>query len=232
MVTASMKHVARATGVALLLTIGLGIITSVFVSGDINVNVNADAREIIDAMRGAAGRVYGKAWIGAGLAALDAFIAAGLYLLVRQRAPFAALASLLVAVLAAALSLDVAAATLNAANLLESRALANTLNPGEVEMLLTALVATDYSVFHLGTVVNAAAKAGFFALLLVSRRVPRPLAGWGLFASLFVVTGIVGRDFIGALGHNAISIAFILCNLVAYLALGLYLTIRGVRVTQ
>ena len=71
--------------------------------------------------------------------------------------------------------------------------------------------------------------AGFFLLFLKSALIPRLIAGWGLFASLFVGVTIVARDFIPLLGDGAITAAFMISNLVAIIATGIYLSIYGVR---
>ena len=62
-----------------------------------------------------------------------------------------------------------------------------------------------------------------------SRRIPALIAGWGLFASLFVAATIVLRDFIPFLGNGVITIAFMLANLITLIAMSSYLTIWGVR---
>ena len=77
--------------------------------------------------------------------------------------------------------------------------------------------------------VAPAGKAGFFYLFVKSRLIPTVIAAWGVFASLFVVIVIVARDFLPALGHGGVTLAFMVSNLVALLATGLYLAIRGVR---
>jgi len=98
-------------------------------------------------------------------------------------------------------------------------------------LMLSGLQATsDYTSFHLSLVLSSAAMAGFFYLFLKSGFIPKLIAGWGVFASLFVVVTIVARDFIPVLGHNSITAAFMLCNLIAMVATGLYLGIKGVRI--
>ena len=101
--------------------------------------------------------------------------------------------------------------------------------PDQLRALLVGALAGDYTSFHLGLVVNACAKAGFFALFVRTRRIAAPIAWWGLIASLYVAIAIVGRDFIAALGRDAVTVGFMVGNLVAHVALGLYLVTRGVR---
>jgi hypothetical protein len=71
--------------------------------------------------------------------------------------------------------------------------------------------------------------AGFFWLFFKSRQIPAVIAGWGVFASLFVAGSIVLRDFIPALGHSSVTMAFMLSNLVALFSTSIYLAARGVR---
>ena len=54
-------------------------------------------------------------------------------------------------------------------------------------------------------------------------------AAWRVFASLFIAITIVARNLIPALGENAITGAFMISNLIAIIALGLYLGIKGTR---
>ena len=219
------RRIARATGGALLATIAIGIAASLLVTGGININLNADA----DNMMSAGSRVYAKAYIAAGLALVDLFAAVGLYLLLRNSGSLLALWCLVAALAAAGLDLAGALDTLQIANLLGSERLAAVAPGVELRALLVGLVTSDYTAFHLRLVISAAAKAGFFWLFVRSRLVPLPIAWWGVAASLYVVVAIVGRDFIDALGHGAVTMSFILGNLVAHLALGLYLAIKGVR---
>ena len=96
--------------------------------------------------------------------------------------------------------------------------------------MLAGLQATsDYTSFHLGLVLSSFAMAGFFFLFLKSALIPRLIAGWGLFASLFVGVTIVARDFIPILGQEAVTAAFMISNLVGIIATSIYLSIYGVR---
>lgn len=224
--------VARATGAALLLIIVFGIIGSVFVADGININLNPDTRETLDQMRTAVDRVYGRVHITTAIAILELLVAAGLYLLVRDHAPLVGLLSLLTSVLAVTMSLVAIAGTLAIANTLASDSLGNTLNATQLEPILAAFTITEYSAFHLGVVLNATGKAGFFWLLARFRLIASPIAWWGFAASVYVVSMMVGRDFIDALGSGAITLSFMLGNLIALLALGVYLSLRGVRASM
>ena len=97
-------------------------------------------------------------------------------------------------------------------------------------MMLTGLQATfDYTSFHLSLVLASAANAAFFWLFWRSEMIPRLISGWGVFASLFVASAIVIRDFIPIVGHFGVTASFMLSNLIALVATGLYLLIKGVR---
>jgi hypothetical protein len=101
---------------------------------------------------------------------------------------------------------------------------------GEERLLLAGLQATtDYTSFHLSLILSSAANVGFFILFLRSGGLPKIIAGWGVFASLFVVAVLVLRDFIPVLGGDVVTAAFMISNLTALIALGVYLTIKGVR---
>lgn len=222
------KQVARLTGAALLGLIGLGVLAGILVSGDININMSLDAARIIDNMATAEGRVYGKAWIAAGSGLVSLLIAVGLYTQLRGHGPVVALWSLLVAATGTIFALQSGLETLKIATVLSSDSMAAV--PAEaLRSLQVAFLAGDYAAFHLSLVINSVAMAGFFWLFIRSRAIPAPIALWGLFASCFVTFTIVARDFIPVLGHSAITISFILSNLIAQLALGLYLLVRGVR---
>ena len=65
-------------------------------------------------------------------------------------------------------------------------------------------VTSDYTSFHLSLVASSLGKLGFFWLLLTGARLmPVWLAGWGVFASAFVATAIVTRDFRAADGERS-----------------------------
>ena len=70
---------------------------------------------------------------------------------------------------------------------------------------------------------------GFFWLFLRSGQIPRLIAGWGVFASLFVASAIVLRDFIPAAGDFRVTAAFMVSNLIALLSASIYLAVKGVR---
>ncbi|MGB5723761.1 MAG: DUF4386 family protein, partial [Parasphingorhabdus sp.] len=153
----------------------------------------------------------------------------GLFLLLRKSGQLLAAWSLLVSVTAAIFSLLGAIFALNAAEIAGDPAYQNIASESQ-RLLLAGLQATsNYTSFHLGLVFSSAAMAGFFYLFLRSALIPGIIAGWGLFASLFVATTIVARDFIPLLGHEAITGAFMISNLVAIVATGIYLSIHGVR---
>lgn len=220
---------ARVTGIALLSLIGSGIAGAVFVSHGIDINLSADVTATATAMLEAEQRLKAKAYLGCVGFGLDLLVSIGLYQLVRRQSPLLASWSLLMSAGSALLVFLGSVFAMNAAMLAGNSAF-QTLASSDERLLLTAIQATsDYTSFHLSLVLSSAAKAGFFFLLLKSGKVPSLLAGWGVFASLLVATTMVARDFAPALGHNAVTATFMLCNLIAIVGLGLFLTVRGIR---
>lgn len=226
-----MQGVARCVGWALLATIGFGILGAVFIAQGIDINMSADIAATAENMLAAETRLRAKAYMGVFLFGLGALVSVGFYLLLRNTGPLLAGWSLFVSLAASILILLGAVFAMNAAQIAGNAAY-TTLTDASGRLMLTRLQATsDYTSFHLGLVLSSAANAGFFYLLLKSGLIPKIIAGWGLFASLFVVVMIVGRDFIPALGHNGLTAVFIVANLIALVSTGLYLSIKGVRQT-
>lgn len=223
------QGVARTVGWALLASIGFGVLGAIFVFQGIDINMSADVAGTAENMLEAELRVRAKAYIGAFMFGVEALISIGLYLLLRNAGPLLAGWSLLVSLASSVLILLGAMFAMNVAQIAGNEAY-NTVTDEAGRLALTSLqVTSDYTSFHLGLILSSAANAGFFYLFLKSGLIPKIIGAWGLFASLFVVTMIVGRDFIPALGHNGLTAAFMVSNLIALISLGLYLGIRGVR---
>jgi hypothetical protein len=220
--------IARWVGWSMIATIIVGATTAMFLASGIDINLSADVSATAEAMLGAEERLRGKAYLGSLVFALDVLIGVGLYLLLRKTGPLLAGWSLIFGLMASLLMLLGAVFALNAAEIAGDRAYQAMAD--DSRLLLASLQATsDYTSFHLGLVMSSFAKAGFFYLFLKSDLIPKLIAGWGIFASLFVGSTIVARDFIPALGDSTITMAFMVSNLIAVLATGLYLGIRGVR---
>lgn len=220
--------IARWVGWSMIATIIVGATTAMALASGIDINLSADVAATAEAMLGAEDRLRGKAYLGALSFGLDVIIAFGLFLLLRSTSPLIAGWSLFVGLVASLLMLLGAVFALNAAEIAGDPAYQSMAQ--ETRLLLASLQATsDYTSFHLGLVMASFAKAGFFYLFLKSGLIPKLISGWGIFASLFVGTTIVARDFIPALGDGTITTAFMISNLIALLATGLYLGIRGVR---
>lgn len=220
---------ARIVGMSLLATIFLGMIGAFTVSKGIDINLSADVAAVSEAMLEAEQRLQAKAYLGLLLFILQMVFLSGLFILLRGYGAVLALTSLFVGVAAAILGLLGAVFAMNAAQFAGNAAYVEMVN-GQQRGMLAALQATsDYTSFHLGLVLSSLSNAGFFVLLLSSGLISRLISGWGIFASFFVALTIVARDFIPILGNNAITMAFMLSNLVALIATGLYLTIGGVR---
>jgi len=225
----NLQRVARSVGWSLLATIILGILTAIFISGGIDVNMSADITGTAENMLEAETRLRAKAYLGLLSFALEALICVGFYLLLRKSSALLAGWSLFVKLAAASLILLGAVFAMNAAQI-GSNDVFTSLTDESGRLRLSALQATsDYTSFHLGLILSSAANAGFFYLFLKSNLIPKLIAGWGVFASLFVAITIVARDFIPMLGHNGITAAFMLSNLIALVSLGLYLGLKGVR---
>ncbi len=220
---------ARRVGWALLATIVFGIIAAMFVAQGIDINMSADVVATAENMLEAELRLKAKAYIGTFIFALGALVSVGLYLLLRKSGPLLAGWSLFVSLAASILILLGSVFAMNAAQIAGNEAY-NLLTDEAGKLTLLGLQATsDYTSFHLGLILSSAAMAGFFYLFFKSGLIPKIISGWGLFASLFVVFMIVARDFIPILGHNGLTAAFMVSNLIALVSTGLYLGIRGVR---
>lgn len=223
------KQIARTTGIALLSLIALGIVKAMTVSQGIDVNLNADIAGTAAAMMEAETALRAKAYLSILGFGLDLLVSLGLFLLLARSGLLTAGWTLLAGLTAALLSLLGGVFTMNAA-LLASNSGFTELGTEAERTLLTGLqAASDYTSFHLGLILSSIAMAGFFWLFLKSKNIPQPLAAFGLFATLFVAFTISFRDFAPMLGGSIVTAAFMLCNLIALVSLGLYLTIWGVR---
>lgn len=223
------KPLARWVGGAMLVSIGIGITGAIIVANGININLTADVTATAENMLKAKTRLEGKAYLALLTFGLEVLISLGLYMLLRAHGQLLAGWCLLTGLGASVLSLLGAMFAMNAAQIAGNAAYA-TLTDADGRLLLAGLQATsEYTSFHLSLVLSSVSMAGFFALLLRSGLIPKILAGFGTFASLFVAVTIVTRDFIPALGHGNITTAFMVCNLLALVSTALYLVIKGVR---
>ncbi len=220
------QTIACTTGIGLLVSIVIGIISSIFISKGIDINLSADVLATAEKMLEAEGRLRAKAYMGILSLCISAIVSVGLYLLLRNTGQLLAGASLFLSLVAAVLMFLGSVFAMNAAEFASN--VAYTLS--DDKLMLASLQATsDYTSFHLGLVISSLSMAGFFFLFLKSSLIPKLIAGWGVFASVFVATAIVVRDFIPALGSNAITGAFMVSNLIALITLGVYLAFKGVR---
>lgn len=220
---------AKLTGASLLASIIIGIIGAMTLNKGIDVNLSADVEATARSMLDAEMRLRAKAYLGLVLLGLNLVFIFGLYTLLRKDGPLLALWSVGAGLFASALGLLGLVAAMNAAHLAGAEAF-QSLATGEQRLLLAGVQAvTDYTSFHLSLILSSAANAGFFVLFLRSGGLPKIIAGWGVFASLFVAAAIMLRDFIPLLGSDIITAAFMVSNLIALIAAGLYLTVKGVR---
>ncbi len=219
----------RTAGWSLLVMIIVGILTAIFVTDGIDINLSADVSATATNMLEAESRLRAKAYLSCLTFGLEALFAVCLYLLLRQSGAVLATWGLLISVAGAVLVLLGAVFSMNAAEIASNVAYSGGANEDQ-RLMLTSLQATSsYTSFHLGLVISTFGKAIFFYLFYRSGLIPKIIAGWGLFASLFVSSAVVARDFIPALANNSITAAFMLSNLIALVSTGLYLSIRGVR---
>lgn len=220
---------ARGVGITFLIGIIVGIVTAIFISAGIDINTSADIQATAENMMSAESRLHAKAYIGILGLLLEVIASVGLFLLLCRYGPLLGWTALALSLIAATLILLGAVSAMNAAEIASNTAFLAALDPEAQIALLRVQVTQDYTSFHLSLLITTMAKAIFFYLFLKSALIPKLIAGWGLFASVLVVTIIILRDFIPALGSDTITIAFMVSNLVALIATGLYLTIKGVR---
>ncbi len=223
------KRLGRYAGFALLGSIIVGILAAIFVSQNIDINMSADVVATAENMLEEEMRLRAKAYIALLTFALEAIVSVGFFMLLRKFGPLLAGWSLLVSLSASVLMLLGAVFAMNAAEFASNSAYTIMTNDAQRLMLIGLQATSDYTSFHLGLIISSAANVGFFYLFFKSGLMPKLIAAWGVFASSFVVTMIIARDFIPMLGHNTVTTAFILSNLIALVATGLYLSIKGVR---
>lgn len=226
------QTLGRWVGWSILATLIIGFSSAFLIADGIDINLTADVKATAQNMLEAELRLRAKAYIAALTFALDGLVSIGLFLLLRKSGQLLAAWCLLVSVTAAIFSLLGAMFALNAAEIAGDPAYQNIANEMQRLMLAGLQATSNYTSFHLGLVLSSFAMAGFFYLFLKSALIPRVIAGWGLFASLFVGVTIVARDFIPILGHETITATFMISNLVAIVATGIYLSIHGVRTSH
>ena len=220
---------ARTVGICWLATILIGALGALTVGQGIDINLSANVVATATNMLEAETALRAKAYIALLVFILEVVICIGLFLLLRATNYLAAASSMAIGVAAALLVLTGAVFNMNAAEIAGDAAYQE-LADDRLRLLLTGLQATsDYTSFHLGLVLSSLSKAGFAWLFWRSGLIPKLIAGWDLFAFFFVAVAIVARDFIPIIGHSAVTAAFMASNLIALLATGLYLAIKGVR---
>lgn len=221
---------ARTVGCSQLLLIVLGIATSMLVSQGIDINLSADVEATARNMLDAELRLRAKAYLACLSFALSTIVSVGLFLLLQSHGRLLASSALVISLAGALLSLLGAVFAMNVAEIASAAAYSSITSEAQRLMLAGMQATSDYTSFHLGLVISSAANAGFFYLFLRSQWIPMLIAVWGIFASVLVVMAIVGRDFVPALGQASVTISFMAANLIALIALSLYLGIKGVRV--
>jgi len=220
------QRIARIAGWSIFGTIIVGICTSIFVSNGIDVNLTADIAGTAENMLEAETRLRAKAYLGALAFALTCLTSVAFLILLRKHHLLLSGWSFTLTIIGAVLSLLGAVYAMNVAEIASHSAFTDNSD----RLSLASLQATsDYTAFHLGLVIGTLGNAGFFYAFLRSRLLPNFIAAWGVFASLYVVTIIVARDFIPTLGNDLITMAFMVCNLIALVATAAYLSFKGIR---
>jgi Domain of unknown function (DUF4386) len=223
------KALARIVGLSLLATILVGMLSALTVGQGIDINLSADVVATARNMLEAEAALRAKSYIALLVFALEVVIGAGLFLLLRKSGPLLAAWSLIIGLGAALLVLMGAVFNLNAAEIAGNVAYTELADEKQRLLLMGLQATSDYTSFHLGLILTSVGNAGFAYLFLRSGLIPKLIAGWGVFAFSFVAIAIVARDFIPIIGHSAVTLSFMASNLIALVALGLYLAIKGVR---
>lgn len=223
------KTIARIVGWSLLASILVGAFSAFTVGEGIDINLSADVVATAQNMLESEAQLRAKSYIALVTFGLAVVTGVGLFLLLRHSGELLAGSSLVVGLGASLLVLMGAVFGLNAAEIAGDIAYSE-LADEKQRLLLAGLQATsDYTSFHLGLILTSISNAGFFYLFLRSGLIPKLIAGWGVFAFLFVASMIVGRDFVPALGHIYVTAAFMVSNMIALISAGLYLATKGVR---
>lgn len=226
---AEMKRIGQYSGWAMLASLVVGVTSAVFITHGIDINMTADVKATAENMLNAEQRLRAKAYSGVLLFALDIIVSFGFFLLLQNYGRLMSGWSLLMALGGSTVMLLGAVNAMTAAEIAGDSAFVN-MGYESQRLLLAGLQATtDYTSFHLGLVIAIAAKAGFFILFFKSGLIPRFIAAWGIFASIFVGGTIFARDFIPALGDDFITMAFMLCNLLAIILTGAFMSVSGVK---
>lgn len=220
---------ARIVGICWLSTVIIGALGALTVGQGIEINLSADVVATAQNMLEAETALRAKAYIALLIFILEVVICIGLFLLLRATNYLAAASSMAIGIAAGLLVLTGAVFNMNAAEIAGDAAYQE-LADDRLRLLLTGLQATsDYTSFHLGLVLSSLSKAGFAWLFWRSGLIPKLIAGWGLFAFLFVASAIIARDFISIIGHSAVTTSFMASNMIALIAIGLYLAIKGAK---
>ncbi len=231
-VTIDHHTLSRLVGAAWLATFAIGVAAALTIAQGIDINLSADVMAVASNMLGAELFLRANAYLAMLIFCIEVFIYIGLFHLLREYKPLLSQWSLLLGLGASIVALMGAVYTMNAAQIAGNAAYLELANADQ-RLLLTGLQATaDYTSFHLSLVLASIAHAGFFYAFLRSNGLPTLLAGWGLFANLFVASTIVLRDFIPALGSDSITIAFMLSNVIAILGTGVYLSVWGIKTSR
>lgn len=221
--------IARLTGLALLFLIAFGIVRSLTIASGIDINLSADFVATPTTMMDAEMSLRGMAYLSIVGFGLDVLVTLGLFLLLRSTSTILSLWCLCMGVTAALMTLLGGVFTMNAALLAGNEGLASLGDEAQLTLLTSLQAMTNYTAFHIGLIISSLSMAGYFWLFFKSRTIPSVLAGFGIYASLFVAIAIGLRDFQPFLASTAVTALFMICNLIALVALGLYLAIWRVR---
>lgn len=217
---------ARVTGLAILGTIVLGLLSAWIGSDGTDPNQTGDIVAAAQAFGEQEGSLRARAWLGVPGTLLSLISAAGLYLLTRAVQPMLALAALLASATAATIGAIGVTSALVAAILVDRQG--GGADPGALQ----ALAALDYAAFHLALVLGALGSLAYFSLLYRAKLVAQIIAVLGIAASAAVAVIVGVRDFVPVLGHDTLTIAMLAANFLATVSLGFYLALKGARAPQ
>lgn len=227
----TLQSTARLTGAGLLVILALGVVNAMFVGADIDINLNADVSATAQNMLALEQAGRSRAYLSLLVFCVQCQIALGMFFILRKNVVQLASWALAVGLGAAVLGLTGAVSAMNGAEFASHPDWAGGSLQSSALSAAAISATSDYTSFHLALIAGSLSNAAFFWGFYLTRRLPRPIAGWGVFASMLVALVVVARDFFPALGHEAITAGFLGANFIALLASGLYLAIKGVRVS-
>lgn len=221
--------IARSIGLALLISIGLGVFNMSIASG-VEVKVN-------DPQQTAANIVASENLLRLGaaseilLAMLSIYVAAAFYVLLKPINELLAVIMVLFRLADAALQGVAAILTSQILELAKTGDGTAAFEMQQIPDVLAHIQAAHSDAFHIALMLSSAGSAVVFYLLFRARFIPRVISAWGVIASL----GVVMSNFAVRIEPSAIDIVYpwyAMANAVAFFALTLWLLVFGVNVSK